>query len=136
MSEATEVVERYFRSGMAGDRNGRVDLFTEDGVVEFPFAPEGMPRRFEGRAAIGEMFTTLGARADAAEMRIDEATSQFTLHETLDPSVVIAELDLRVKDMDLPLIQVFRITDGKIASFRDYWGPITAAFTKDALQAP
>jgi ketosteroid isomerase-like protein len=31
-----------------------VDLWDDDGVCEFPFAPEGWPRRLEGKAAVGD----------------------------------------------------------------------------------
>lgn len=134
MSDARAVVEQFFRAGVTSDRKGRADLFTEDGVVEFPFAPAGMTNRYQGREAIKWLFTTLGSRADEANLKIDEAASTMTLHETTDPEVVIAELDLQVDaDTRLPYIQVFHVRNGQISVFRDYWGPITADFTASSL---
>ena len=50
----------------------------------------------------------------------------MVVHETLDPEVVVVELALGGHD-PLPHIQVFRVRDGQILEFRDYFAPRTAA---------
>ena len=51
---AVELLRRSLDTFLAKDMKGWTDLCTEDVVAEFPFAPEGSPRRLEGRAAVYE----------------------------------------------------------------------------------
>jgi len=61
-------------------------------------------------------------------MRIDDLR-EVAIHPTGDPEVVIVELDATVTLTDtgrqatVRSIQVFRIRDGKIVLFRDYFNP-------------
>ncbi|WP_214325588.1 nuclear transport factor 2 family protein [Nonomuraea sediminis] len=134
MSEQHDVLQRYLRAGVDGDRAARSALFGDDAVVEFPFAPEGSQRRFAGRQEIEAMFDLIGDTARAGDIRIDEAATSLTVHETTDPEVLIAESEVHVDTpagrLRLPYIQVFRIREGKIVLFRDYFGPRTGELTK------
>ncbi|MFI6601572.1 nuclear transport factor 2 family protein [Nonomuraea sp. NPDC050536] len=134
MSEQREVLQRYLRAGVDGDRATRSALFSDDAVVEFPFAPQGSQRRFAGRQEIDAMFSLIGDTARAGDIRIDEAASSLTVHETADPEVLIAESEVHVDTpsgrVELPYIQVFRIREGKIVLFRDYFGPRTGELTR------
>ena len=104
------------------DVDGFVDLFAPDGVIELPFAGPGMPARLAGQQAIRDY----SHRMDASPLRIDdlEATA---LYHTDDPEVVIIELATRGtvtstgRTFEGTSIQVFRIRDGKIVLFRDYF---------------
>lgn len=102
------------------------DLFAVDGVIEMPFAVEGLPALLEGREAIREF----SAGASSRPLEITELRT-VQLHQTLDPEVVIVELVTvgRVtttgQPFEIPCIQVFRVRDGKIVLFRDYVGAQT-----------
>ena len=120
-----QVVERLHRLVAEGDLEGQAELFAADGVLEWPFAPDGVPRRLEGREAIRAVFAPLGRRMREAGRR-PGAVADVVVHETLDPEVVVAELALGGDD-PLPYVQVFRVRDGQILEFRDYFGPRTAA---------
>ena len=41
-----------------GDVKPWVDMFHDDGVMEFPFAPPGYPARLDGKAAIADYVRT------------------------------------------------------------------------------
>ena len=130
MREPREVVERIHRLVLDGDVEGQADLFAPDGVLEWPFAPAGVPARLEGREAIRQVLEPIGRRTGMRSV----------VHETLDPEVVVVEVELEgevVATGDtyrLPYIQVFRVRDGAIVSFRDYFGPRTAQALTAALQ--
>jgi ketosteroid isomerase-like protein len=128
-----QVVERIHRLVAEGTVEGQAELFAADGVLEWPFAPDGVPRRLEGREAIRATFAPLGRRMRAAGRRPPPVAS-VVVHETLDPEVVVAELALGGDD-PLPYVQVFRVRDGQIVSFRDYFGPRTAAALAAGLGA-
>jgi ketosteroid isomerase-like protein len=105
------------------------ELFTEDGVLETPLVPEGhsLPRRLEGRDAIR---AGVGAyhREPAFQGKADFERSGYTLHDTADPDVFVAEIDTVFNRTDGPtvtlsLVQIYRVRDGRIAKLRDYFSP-------------
>jgi len=104
------------------DVDGFIELFAPDGVIELPFAGPGMPSRLAGQQAIRDF----SRRMAASPLRIDdlEATA---LYHTDDPEVVVIELATRGtvtstgRTFAGTSIQVFRIRDGKIVLFRDYF---------------
>jgi uncharacterized protein len=134
------VVECVHRLVLTSDIERQADLFAPDGVLEWPFAPVGVPRRLEGREAIRSLLEPLGERMRQAGSRMT-GLHAVVVHETLDPEVIIVELELRGEVVAtggvyrLPYIQVFRVRDGQIVSFRDYFGPGTADSLAAALQA-
>ena len=54
------------------------------------------------------------------------ARSGYVLHDTADPEVFIAEIDVAFDHSDgepttMSLVQIFRLRDGRIARLRDYF---------------
>jgi ketosteroid isomerase-like protein len=106
------------------DTEGFVALFAPDGTIELPFAGPEMPTRLDGQQAIRD-FTR---RSTAGPIHLDdlEATA---VHHTADPEVIIVELVTRAtitsagRTFTGRSIQVFRIRDGQIVLFRDYFNP-------------
>ena len=102
----------------------RVTNLAPDGAIELPFAGPDLPPRLDGQQAIRDFSN----RAAASPLRIEDLET-VALHHTSDPEVVIVELLSRVTvaatDCRLAVrsIQVFRIRDGKIVLFRDYFNP-------------
>ncbi|MEV0402803.1 nuclear transport factor 2 family protein [Actinoallomurus sp. NPDC050550] len=123
MEGPLEVLERRRRLLVAGDMDAFADLFAADGVIEMPFALEGVPARLEGREAIREF----SAHAGRMPLEITDLRT-VQIHRTSDPEVVILELVSVVRatttgeTFEVPCIQVFRIRDGRIVLFRDYVG--------------
>ena len=117
-----QVLEQRRELLLKHDLDGFVELFAPDGVIELPFAGPGMPSRLAGQQAIRDY----SHRMDASPLRIDdlEATA---LYHTDDPEVVIVELATHGtvtstgRTFAGTSIQVFRIHDGKIVLFRDYF---------------
>lgn len=121
-----EVLERRRRVLLARDMEAFADLFTDDGVIEMPFAAPGMPARLEGREAIRAFSARPGVgHVEISDLRVRD------LHRTADPEVVIVELmsvgriPATGAAFEVPCIQVFRIRDGRIVLFRDYTGPMS-----------
>ncbi|MFD5697341.1 nuclear transport factor 2 family protein [Streptomyces lasiicapitis] len=117
-----------FRDGvkrlLANDVAGWVDLFAEDGVAEFPFAPEGYPRRIEGRAAIGEYLRGLGAHVEY------RAVPDVKIHETAAPETIVVEFRATGRvvatdgPFDMSYVAVVTAKDGRFTHYRDYWNPL------------
>lgn len=136
-----EVYERQLQLGIAGDRVAQMEYYAPDAVMEAPFAPPGVPARFEGREQILAMSQALDA-ARPAGMRVMEDQSTLTVHETSDPEVVVAEIDAKVEVpgtgqvMELRQVHVHRIRDGKVVHVKDYYAGHSAAFVQEALGTP
>lgn len=103
-----------------------VQLFSPDAVLEFPFAPAGVPQRVAGRDA-------LVAHMSNFPKIFDVEFVDLVFHDTVDPSLVIAEF--RSKGSAIPTskpyeqtcISVVRTNDeALITHYVDYWNPLVA----------
>ena len=118
-----EVFERYLYAGaLTRDPDAVADLFTEDGVYETPLLPPDgpLPTRLAGREAIR---AGISAFQQDDPGPVDPARSGFVLHDTADPDVFIAEIDVVAGGSPFALVQIFRLRDGRIAHLRDYFPP-------------
>jgi uncharacterized protein len=77
----------------AYDMERVASCYADDAVLEFPFAPRGMPRRLEGREAIRAALVRAREASRAAGRRI-VGYSAVRPHNTTDRDVVIVEFDL------------------------------------------
>src|SRR5436305_1481417 len=110
MLTPVDVLELRRRHLIARDFESFADLFAEDGVIELPFAVNGLPTRLAGREAIRDFSLETSGRPIEI---LDLQTVQ--LHQTADPEVVVLELITKArhtttgKPFAAPCIQVFRI---------------------------
>jgi ketosteroid isomerase-like protein len=123
-----EVVEQVRRM-VAGDGVVFADLFAEDGVLEYPFAPPGQPRRLRGREAIRAHFA-----AGAPARRLFEMAGVDALaRQTDDPEVVVAQIEhhgrsaVTGQPYRFRALGIIRVRDGQIVSYEDYMDPVAAA---------
>ncbi|GLU49963.1 nuclear transport factor 2 family protein [Nocardiopsis ansamitocini] len=120
--------EEVFREGLArlwrDDLAGYLDLLDDEVVFEFPFAPQGRPRRLEGKSDVAAYMAHLPGTLD-----VDKAPS-VRIHGTTDPGALIAEMSIegRIKATAAPFSQQYvvflDVVDGRITSYRDYWNPL------------
>jgi ketosteroid isomerase-like protein len=108
-----------------------IDYFAADAVMELPFAPGRMQKRYEGRDAIAEFQRSLRHTFSKLSMTVD------TIHETTEPHVVIAEhhSDGVVAENGRPYqnryVTVFEFDDeGRVMRWREYYdaGVVVRAF--------
>ncbi|MFJ7071713.1 nuclear transport factor 2 family protein [Streptomyces sp. NPDC098781] len=104
-----------------------VGLWTEDGVMEFPFGPPGWPGRLEGRKAIASYMRDYPDHIDLHDF------PDLRIHETTDPGTIVVEMRGVGRlvetggDFDMTYIAVVTVRDGHFASYRDYWNPLAVA---------
>ena len=100
-----------------------LQMFAEDGVMEFPFALPS-PRRVEGREALAAHLASLAGRIEFLNV------SDVVKHETGDPQVCIIEFAGYGRSLttgepfEQRYISVIRVSDGHIVHYKDYWNPI------------
>jgi uncharacterized protein len=128
---AREVFESM-RRAWVDDPAAVDDLWTEDVVVETPFAAPGRPRRFDGRDAF-VAFAEAGR--EVLPVRIEDCRD-VVVHDTADPDVIVVEYRLVARSTttgergSAAFIGVLRARGGKIAHWREYQDTMamTAAF--------
>jgi ketosteroid isomerase-like protein len=127
MTAVLDVVDRAMDLLLAHDMAGFAALWAVDGTAEFPFAPDGYPQRLDGRAAVAEY---LRDYTDHVDLR---AITSRTVHQTLDPDVVVVEFEVdgtavrTGRPYRLRYIVVITVREGEIVGYRDYWSPLAAA---------
>lgn len=130
---AQHAVTEHLRLTAAGRVDEWVALFAPDAVLEFPFAPAGVPRRVTGR-------DELLAHMSHFPETFDVEFVDLEFHQTVDPSLVIAEF--HSTGTALPTGKPYRQTcisvvrtddDALITHYLDYWNPLVAieALTPD-----
>lgn len=103
-----------------------LDLYAEDAVMEYPFAPDGWPKRLEGRDEIWNHIHNYPDFLDPHEVR------DLEILETADPEVIVAQfvavgvVTPTQQPYEVRYADIIRIRDGKIITWRDYWDPTLA----------
>ncbi|QQC92988.1 nuclear transport factor 2 family protein [Streptomyces alfalfae] len=132
--------EEAFRQGidllLAKRFDAWIDLWAEDGVMEFPFAPPGAPCRLEGKAAVSAYMTAYPDHIDLT------AIPYVEVHRTGDPDVVVVEMRSEGRAVatghpfEMSYVAVVTVEEGLITHYRDYWNPLTALEIAGGADAP
>ncbi|GAA1448760.1 nuclear transport factor 2 family protein [Nocardiopsis tropica] len=132
MSAPTSPADLYrhgLRLLLDKDMAAWVALWAEDGLMEFPFAPEGWPKRLEGRDAVAAYMSRYPDHIDLHDF------PELRIHLTAEPGTVVAEmrgvgrLVETGRPFDMTYIAVVTVRDGLISSYRDYWNPLAVLET-------
>ncbi len=118
-----------------GDVSAWLDMFAEDGAMEFPFAPDGYPKQVRGKAALAAYLAGFPHR-----FRIDRVVT-FVVHPVADPNLAIVEFS--VEGTAIPTgrpyhqsyVGIITLREGKIVNYRDYWNPLTSLIALGGLDA-
>lgn len=110
-----------------------VDLFKEDGILEFPYGPKDFPTSVSGKE---ELYEYMKNFPNHFEVKFDN----LLFHATEEPTLIIAEFtsDGYALSTGKPYIQkyisvVTTDDEGKIIRYVDFWNPMVAL---EAIEAP
>ncbi|MGK8235023.1 putative PhzA/B-like protein [Roseovarius sp. EC-HK134] len=109
-----------------GDRLAPADsllgLFTDDVIFEFPYAPDGLPKRLDGKAALAAHLEKLGPLLIFGPMELG------SVHAAGDTVVFEFSCSGTGVNTGAPYnqkyISVVTVREGRIAHYRDYWNPL------------
>ena len=119
------MLRRVLGDRLKPDGETFTDMFTVDGVLEYPFAPPGLSTPIAGREAIVANFQRIRPL-----LRIDGVTN-VTEIQVNDPEVVVLEFSgygegvVTGEAYDQRYISVIRLRDRNIVLYKDYWNPIS-----------
>ena len=109
---------------LAPEASSFAEMMAVDGVIEFPYAPPGLPRRLEGRAAVKAHLERLVGLIDIERM------VGLVIYRAGGPNVLILEFGCegRAVANDKPYnqryISVITLKNGLISHYADYWNPL------------
>lgn len=102
-----------------------LELFADDAVVEFPYAPQlGLPERLEGREAIRQYF------AETPKHFRGLVFTKVQRYLTTDPEVALAEahgsatIAVTGNPYEQDYVMMVKTREGKISLYREYWNPL------------
>ena len=101
-----------------------IELWADNGVLEFPFAPDGRQNTYVGKAAIKNYMA--GTEGKVAV----ESVASLNAHPMLDPNMVAAELTINGRAVktggpyNQRYVLFFEIENGKLKRYREYWNPL------------
>ncbi len=107
-----------------------IDLWADDGVLEFPFAPPGRRARYVGKADILAYMKAVAERM-AGRIKVD-GMEYFHMHPMQNPATACLEMGLkgRVVQSGAPYhqkyISIVETRNGKISLFKEYWNPLVS----------
>ncbi|WP_338869506.1 nuclear transport factor 2 family protein [Myxococcus stipitatus] len=123
---AQRTVAEHLRLTAEGRTEEWVGLFAPNAVLEFPFAPAGVPTKVTGRDA-------LLAHMSNFPKTFDVQFVDLVFHDTVDPRLVVAEFRstgtarTTGKPYEQKCISVVRTDeDARITHYLDYWNPLVA----------
>lgn len=99
------------------------DMLADDAVMEFPYAPPGLPKVLNGKAAIRKHIEALGGM-----IRVEQFSSPV-VHQT--PSGFVLEFSCSGvatqtgRPYNQEYVSVITLRDGLIVRYRDYWNPLS-----------
>jgi ketosteroid isomerase-like protein len=123
-SSAVELFRNSLDTFLAKDMKGWSLLCADDVVAEFPFAPQGSPRRLEGREALYEYLRNYPSVINVRSL------PSVRIYPTDDPNAAIAEWSAsgevltngNAYEMSYATFVIFR--EGLIVTYREYWNPL------------
>lgn len=101
-----------------------VDMFTENGVMEFPYSPEGRIQKLEGHDAMKDYFEHVRDLIAISDMM----NPQTYISQDGKNAIVEFECQGEVVATGRPYnqkyVSVISLSEGKISRYRDYWNPL------------
>jgi hypothetical protein len=133
--DAAAIIGKFFQALIENDMEAWHDLWADDAVNEFPFAPPGYPRKLEGKPAIREYMKDFPKNINVISV------PWIQIHETVNADVVVMESQIEGRAVatgnpyNLRYICVIEFKDGKIVRYVDYWNPLEAATALGGMDA-
>jgi len=119
-----DIFKRSLDAFLGKDMRGWADLCAEDVLVEFPFSPDNLPSKIEGRQGIFEYLQYYPTIIDIHEI------DSVTVYATDRPDSIVAEWSVtghvipNGNKYDMAYATFLTVRDGQITNYREYWNPL------------
>lgn len=139
LQEKQIALEGMFRHGLESlikkDVSGWIDMWTQDGTMEFPFAPSTHPR-LESKQAIADYMKAFPTKVEISEF------PYVRFHHSADGKTLVVEFSCKGRSLETgnpynqSYVGVMEIRDGRISAYKDYFNPLVVlqSMGKDAFE--
>ena len=123
-AEVANLMDNYFSLFSQQRWDEWIDLWADDGILEFPYAPPGRRSCYVGKTEILAYMKPLAGRIKVEEVKYRN------VHPMFDPKTACMELAFKahVASSGAPLNQKYvfflETKAGRIWRWREYWNPI------------
>lgn len=120
-NRAAIIATAFLEALAISDADAIAEMWTDDAILEFPFAPEGFPEKVDGGPAIEKYFR------DALEVVKPIAYPNQVVTPLADADACVIEFDSQLTVGDDPTVQensyitIVRVRDGKIVLFKEHY---------------
>lgn len=101
-----------------------IDMFAENGIMTFPYAPDDRIRKLEGRDAMQKYFEQVRGLIEIS----DFLNTQTYISQDGRTAVIEFECQGRIVATGRPYnqtyVSIIHLKKGKIISYKDYWNPL------------
>jgi ketosteroid isomerase-like protein len=124
--QTMELFAALLRSGMGDhlvpEAVSFLDMLAEDAIMEFPFAPPGLPQCLDGKVAIRNHVENLGHMIQLrgfSSSGVHRFASGFVLEFTCTGTATQTG-----RPYNQEYVSVITLREGRIVRYRDYWNPL------------
>jgi len=130
-----DLVRAYQTLVVSGPWDDWIELWAEDGELDFPYAPAGRQRVYRGK---DEILTYMKGTGGSVAVDTLENLRVFPMQ---DPEIAMVEVSIKGHNpatgapYNQSYVLIFELNDGKLQRYREYWNPlvsIDAAGGRDA----
>ncbi|ALC81919.1 MULTISPECIES: nuclear transport factor 2 family protein [Bacillus] len=122
--QAEEIMQLFTDRFIRKDYEAMLDLFDEEVIFEFPYAPKPYPKQLEGKAALKQHLDLL------ENVLVITSFTTPIVHVSADSPVFFTQFEAsgtilaEGKPYEQQYISVVEVKDGKIVRYQDYWNPL------------
>lgn len=124
--QTLENAQAYLGFLQAQDWDNWIDLWADDAVLEFPFAPKNRPSIYHGKQDI------LTYMSSTTRSIVVDSVAALKIASMLDPNKLVIELTIHGHlisngaTYDQIYVTFFEFESGKIKYYREYWNPLVS----------
>ena len=125
-NQTLEKAQSYLKLLQAQDWDKWINLWADNAILEFPFAPKNRPSIYRGKQDI------LTYMSSTTRSIVVESVAELKISLMLDPNKIVVELTINghLKNngatYNQQYVTFFEFESGKIKHYREYWNPVVS----------
>jgi len=124
--QTLEKAQSYLNLLQAQDWDKWINIWADDAILEFPFAPKNRPSIYRGKQDI------LTYMSSTTRSIVVDSVAELKISPMLDPNKIVVELTINGHlksngaEYNQRYVTFFEFESGKIKHYREYWNPIVS----------
>ncbi|MBL4630542.1 MAG: nuclear transport factor 2 family protein [Paraglaciecola sp.] len=120
------IVQTHLNSLLAADVEKWVNMWDEEGVFEFPFAPDGYTKVLNGKAEMADYMAGFPEKIQIDSFEIKEIFQNESGEEGVLEFTCKGKILATGLAYNQHYVAILKTKSGKLSLYRDFWDPIVA----------